>query len=270
MAVTVSATAVGASSPLQVQVEVNGLVVDDSVLLEGILGDFTWQVRGGDFVATSTQHILRDALAPINAEITYRATVNGSTYTDTVTVTYSADYAFCPLEGGNAVGLKWVATPDPLTMYVDRHVSRIHGRRRGVLRYAPAGGETGVLEAVTETASVTESLRSLLASGAPIVVRTSGDIGDILPVRVISCDTNVRELINPGQSVHRQWAIPWDEIDDPLQEDAASGALFSHVNTVLDDQTGGGLFSDFNTYMTTLADTNFEDANRHDWEGAAS
>lgn len=270
MAVTVTASLIGATTPRQVQIEVQGLTVADQVTITGAVGTHAWTVRGGSAIsATSTQVILRDALPPVNAALTYKATVNGTVYTagSTVTVTHTTDYVLSSLDGLTIIDLAWVNTGDELDMDVTQHLSVIPGRSTPVLRYSAGGGESGTWEFVTDSAAATEGLRALIAAGAPVVMRTSGSLHDMPPIRVAAIRSARRRLASiVGEK--REWDAPWVEVADPLASTATSGVTFAHLNTVITNE--GGTFDDLNTYIATLGSGTFADVNRHDWESAAS
>lgn len=270
MPVTVAATLVGASSPRQVQVEVLGLTVADQVTVTGTVGSHTWTVRGGAAIsAASSQVILRDAIPPVNAALTYKAVVNGTTYVaaSAVTVTHTSDYVLSSLDGFTVIDLSWIDNGDELSMEANQHLSFINGRRTPVVRYSAGGGESGTWEFLTTSAVNTEALRAMVAAGAPVVLRTSGQIRDLPAIRIAAIRGATRRLASLVGEV-REWSAPWIEVADPLASTASSGATFAHINTVTTNE--GGTFADLNTYIASLGAGTFADFNRHDWESAAS
>lgn len=268
MPVTITATLVGTRTPSHVQIEVDGVTVGDQVTITGTAGSSVWTVRGaGAITAASTQIIRRDTIAPVNASITYRADVAGVTYVATaLTVPHASDYVLTTLGGDLAAELAWVSNGDEIAMQDGAHLSYVHGRRNPVVRYAPAGGESGAWEFVTASAAATEALRAMLATSAPLVMRTSGAVQDLRAQRVVVIQGSRRRL-NSIAGEGREWTAPWVEVDDPLATVAAPRATFAQVNTVADDE--GGTFAALSAYIDTLGGT-FADFNRHDWETAAS
>lgn len=275
MAIEVTAVLAGTSTPQQVQVEVSGLTLGDIVTVRGHSGAHSWVVRGGQSVpALGSSLVRRDNMAPVNAPITYRATVAGVQYaSEPVTVPYSSDYVLSSLDGTVRVDMEWGANGDPIQMNSNLHLSYPNGRMTPVARYAPAGGESGAWRLLTQSPADTRVLRDLLRAGGPLLMRTSGEMLDFLPARIVVFANSVRELF--GVEGARIWELPWVEVADPQAGRAVTAWTLDDLNrawAALSTAEGSVHEYDWdvlNAFIASTGDGTFDDVNRFAWDEAA-
>lgn len=267
MAIEVSAVLAGVTIPQTVQIEVTGLEVGDGVTIEGELGSDTWVVRGAEDVsALGAQVLRRDNLTPVNTEFTYTATVNGVQYTSNpITVPYSHDYVLTTLDGKEVVDLLWVNNGDPIDINVDQHFSQVPGRSTAVVRYAPAGGESGQWQFLTESAASSRALHKMIASSAPLILRSTGLIRDFPAVRIVALSQASRTLVG-AKGENRLWDTAWREVSDPFATVPVTAWTLEDFSTVWNAL--GGSFDDLNAFIVSLGGT-FDDINRFPWDEQA-
>lgn len=263
MAVTVSAALVGVASPRLVQVTVEGLSVGHDVRVLGVLGGFTWDVRGGAVVASSSQLVVLDDLTPVNRPVQYRVEVEGVTAatSDPITVPFHADHLLMSIDGSVVVPFAWEDNADPRSITVDQHLTYVPGRRHPVVRFALAGGESGQWSLRTETPTATAALADMIGAGAPVALRSTGLVRDFPPVEVVALVTNTRTLV--GDLGWRRWDLSWVALDDPLSDQPVPGDTFADVDAAYE----GSTFADLDA---AYAGSTFGDWNRTDWVGMAA
>ncbi len=268
MAISVTVSLVGTTSPRQVQIDVGGTSPGDIVSIVGSLGTFSWSVRGAaDIVATGSQVLRRDNLAPVNVAFTYIVTVNAVQYESSeITVTYGANYVLTGLDGLDSVDFTWLDNDAPVDIDFNQHFTRVPGRDTDVMRYAEGGVESG--EYLVQTVkSDTLVLRTILRKGAPVVLRTNGSIRDIPPVSIVGITSAHRELRRKGgNSSDRNWLLGWRDASDPRATVPVTAWTFADMNAVITAE--GGTFADLNSYITAMGGT-FADINAWDWESEA-
>ncbi|WP_062077670.1 hypothetical protein [Demequina globuliformis] len=265
MAVTVSASLVGATTPRMVQIEVNGLTIGDEVTITGSTGPWSWYVRGASpAVASSSQLIRIDNTGAVNAPVVYTVRVDGADYqTAPITVTYDGDYLLTSLDGETVVDFTWLDNADPREIAIDQHFSRVPGRRSTVVRFSEAGGESGEIAARTSFVN-SRLLRAELGKSAPMILRTNGDIRDVPAVQVVSVAAAPSQLWagDGGTSKQRVWSLSWVETEDPYATVAVTNSTVADFNAFI--LTQGGTVADFNTWMLSQGGT-VADFNRFDF-----
>lgn len=271
MAIEVTAVLAGSTTPQVVQVEVTGLESGDVVSLRGATGLYSWPVRGGvDVVTTGAQLIRRDNLPALNAPVIYTATVGGVQYSaDPISVPHSGRYLLSSLDGSQTVKVAWGDNGDPLSMHFPVHLSRPHGRLTPVAISAPGGGESGAWQLLTETPLASMVMRDLLRTGQPLVMRTSGDLLDFPPARVIQPTAAPRALF--GVDGGRMWTLAWAEVSDPLASLPVTAWTLGDFSTVWATMSAAAEsehaydFATINTFIASIGGT-FADINRYAWD----
>lgn len=268
MAVTVSASTAGVMVPPVVQVVVEGLTVGAVASVVARTGGSSRVVRGRSWVASSSQLVVVDELAAINAATVYEVRVGGALAATSapVVVPFAGDYLLQSVDGSVSLApVSWRRNGLPRSVRVDQHLTYVPGRPRPVLRFAAAGGVSGAWEVRTDRAG-SRVMEALLGAGAPLVLRTDGqrrDLDAVMVVALTAGDSQTWDAIEPGTgrlSDHRVWQVSWVDIDDPLIDVASSGDTFADV----DAAHAGSTFADLDA---AYAGSTFGDWNRTDWEG---
>lgn len=267
MAVSVVASTAGAAIPPVVQVVIEGLTVGALVTVTGRAGVSSWVVRGPSWVASSSQLVVLDEISAIRSPVTYEVRVGGVLVatSEPVVVPFAAgEFLVQSVDGSvSLVPVAWRANGLPRSIEVDQHLTRVPGRRLPVLRFAAAGGPSGTWEVRTDRAG-SRVLESLLAAGAPVLLRTDGSRRDLDAVQVVALtagDSSLWEAIEDGRlSDGRVWSLSWVEVDDPMVTVAATGDTWSDVDAAY----AGDTFAELDAAYTG---STFGDWNRTDWEG---
>jgi hypothetical protein len=208
----VSATLTGIAVPRGVLVVVTGLTIGDVYAITGSSGDWSWPVRAGRGTAAATQVAVNDMHTPINVPITYTVTVAGvGTTSSAVTVTYGRRYVLQTLRGDASVEFDMIRNNAPRALATRLATFYVPGRARPVTRHDVSGGESGSIEADTEDAR-TGTIKAMLTSGVPLVLRTDGDILDLDAVEFLAVSSVTSSLIGMRR---RRWVIGHEVIDDP-------------------------------------------------------
>lgn len=235
--VSVSASLIGVNSPRTVQVVVSGLTVGAAYEVVGNWSGGSWPIRAGAGTATDTQRVLSDLAAPINIPITYTVKQGTASATSApITVTYSRRYVLQSLSGKESVAFDMIRNGAPREMSTRQAMFAIPRRARPVVRYDIAGGESGVLLADTTDARTTR-LRAMLRSGAPMLLRTDGDVLDLDAVEFLAVTGVSSSLLG---MTRRRWSLNFEVLDDP-EPDTLTGlptwddfdAAYTVVPTVL-------------------------------------
>lgn len=269
MSLAVSAVLSQSGTPRQVRVYVEGLAIGEPFRVTGTAAGHSWTVRGGfGDEAASQQLVLTDVLTPLGRAITYQVSSGDDVATapSTVTVDYDGDVLLQSIDGDDVIDIRtWRDNGDPIGTRMDRDLIPVAGRVNPILRYAPAGGESGQWELVLTTAN-TQKLRSYFREQAQLVMRLNrhthynGTACDIPPVRVVALD-DVRRVMH-GVPGLRVWELAWTEVDDPLSRTVMVGDTWSDVDAAYEGDTWADLDAAY-------PGTTWGDWNRFDWAGAA-
>lgn len=260
MALGISASLVGVFSPRTVQVVVTGLTVGADFEVVGNWSGGSWAVRAGDGTATGTQLVLADVAAPINTPITYTVTHNGSSATSAaITVTYARRYVLQSLSGEVSVEFDMIRDGAQRDLAVRGTSYQIPGRPSPVRVFDIAGGESGSLTADTE-GERSRTLKSLLQSGAPLLLRTDGSILDLEPVEFLAITGVSSSLIGMSR---RRWTLDFEVIDDPEPESVVGLPDWEDFDT----SYAGLTWADFNAEWTGSTWGQFD---VYDWASRAA
>lgn len=212
MALGITASLIGVYSPRTVQVVVTGLTVGAAYEVVGNWSGGSWAVRAGTGTAADTQLVLSDVAAPINIPVTYTVTEGGASATSAaVTVDYGRRYVLQSLSGDMSVAFDMVRNNAPRQIAPRQSAFVIPGRSRPVVVYDIAGGESGELLVDTEDTR-TATLKAMLLSGAPLLLRTDGAVLDLDPAEFLSFTGVSSSLIGMSR---RRWALGFQVLDDP-------------------------------------------------------
>lgn len=260
MTLAVAATLVGTIEPSLVQVAVSGLTVGVTFTVTGETVDgWTWTVQGGNGqTASATTAVLGDIAAPAGLALTYTVAQGGSTATSgTVTVTMSGDFdvALVTLDGSAAAIAYYDDNADPRSRPRRQASFQVAGRRDEVVRWDVSSRRTGELALETAGAQ-TVALEDMLASGAPLVVKTNGRVRDVDPVRFVQVISDADRLIGVGDL--RAWSLAVREIGNPTP----SSPLPSSTWDDFDDAYAALTWSDFDSEFASLT---WDDFDVTDW-----
>lgn len=195
----------------------------------------------------------------LGAYIEGTATTPLVAYSNEITVPYAGDYVMSSLDSQAVVGFVWHNNADPREQRIEQYLTPIPGRRNPVMRFAPAGGDSGTWAIVTRTAAETRALYDLVAAGAPVLMRTTGDVRDFEPAIIVAV-TGASRALYGSEDATRMWDLAWTEVDDPLATIPLAGDTFADV----DAGYAGTTFADLDA---AYAGTTFSDFNVHDWAG---
>lgn len=207
--VAVAASPVGATSPQIMQVVASGLTIGVPFRVVGSLpSGFSWTVPGGnDQVAAATTVYLGDTAAPLEQTVTYTVTqagVSASILAPVLPMPADWDVLLTSLSGDAAAGGFHDDNADPRDIGIRQAVFEVAGRSDPVIRWDTSTSETG--ELVIETTQVqTAALLALLRVGAPIIVRTDGQVRDLDPVQIVTIVKAPRTLV--ATSTSRRWVL---------------------------------------------------------------
>jgi hypothetical protein len=218
MAVSITATLTGSTSPQKVSVVVAGLTVGDTYDVAGVWSGGSWAVRGGSGVATSTQVVLVDVASPVNVPVTYQVIASsGSATSSAVTVGWDdggeSKYLLQSLDGSISVGFTWLDDAGPREVPIRSNLLEVAGRRGMVAALEVPGFDTGTLTARL-TAAGSLALRDLLVAGRGLaLLRTDGAVRDLPAVDFVALTRAPSELFGTGTD--RTWSLSYQVIGDP-------------------------------------------------------
>lgn len=256
----ITVTLVGSLAPQVAQIAVTGLTVGQSLSVTGNAGGVTWTVRGGDLIATGTQVVLRDVLAPLNAPVTYTVVADGtiSVTSAPITVPYDGRYVMQSLDGRMVVPFVWQDNGVPRDHRLRSEAFDIPGRASPVVRYDVAAGEQGAVRLRLSRAA-SDTLRRHLREGGPIVVvRTDAAVRDIAPAEfwlLVSASSVLWGALTPtGPGSDRVWELRYDVIDDPEPSVVVAVSTVTDFNAVyaaltvadFNAEWSGGTVAEFN------------------------
>lgn len=260
----VAVSLVGATDPQVVRIVVSNLTAGQVVAITGSAAGSTWQVRGGSVVATGTQVVLVDVLAPVNVPVTYTVNVDGTDYAaDPVTVPYSGRYVLQSLDGRTVIPIEvWWDNGLPTSLHLRSVSYPVPGRHDSPARWDVAAGEstTAVMRLST---SATQALRTHLLTDAPMLaIRTDGAVRDVPPSQLwllTSADRVLFGAVALGvKSTDRVWTIGYDVIDDPEPSTIVPASTW-------DDFDGVYAASTWDAFDTEWATSTWDDFDATDW-----
>lgn len=260
----VSGVLVGGGTPQNVQITIDDIPAGEAFLIEGVAGDYVWQVRAGAGVSDGSAIVRGDNRSPINVPYFYRVTWGDTVWlSQDVTVSYPTKYAFQSLSGRSTAFVKWMDNGLPMAPEVRYSAFAVPGRRRPVIRTdgATAGGGQLVLDTGgTQTAA----LLSLLSTGRPLVVRTDGDVRDFPTVEILLVTNVESELTGAGiqDEDTRRWSLSYLLVDDPEPNTPLALSTWNDF----DDVYAGLTWADFDEQWAGSTWSVFD---RFDWEGQA-
>lgn len=215
----VDVSLIGSGVPRAVQIVFTEVGVGQHVVVRGRLGGAVWSVPGGEFISTGEQVVLIDNRAPVNVPVVYEVLVDGVVFTSMpITVPFPGGrYLLQSLDGRTVVRFTWVRNNDPRSWNVRTEVFNVAGRARPVVRYDVPGGESG--EVIADTVGPdAETMRALLSTGRPVVLRTDGGVEDFAPSEIVMV-LGVSRVLTGGRDAFgrpwRRWSLPFTVIDDP-------------------------------------------------------
>lgn len=265
MAPAITAALVSSDVPQAVQVTVTGVPSGVSVLIEGTTGDGSaWAVPGGERVSDGGQILLTDNRTALNTPIVYRLTAAGVTYTSApLTVVYDGGVAVMQsLNGQTTVEFVWRENDLPNDPAVYSRSFDVPGRQRPPVRIAPGGDGAGALSIRTDRHN-TEQLRALLRAGAPVVVRTDGQVRDFPAVDIVLITGAPNELWRvvtaQGMSTDRVWSLSYLLVDDPEPGTALSAFTWDDFDAAMASRT----WDDFDALF---ASSTWDQFDAYDWD----
>lgn len=269
----VTASLVGVTTPQAVQVAVSGLTVGDTYDITGSVataaGVVSWPVRAGRGTATSTQVVVGDAAAPVNAPITYtvQTGANGSAASAPLTVPHAGRYLLQSVDGRTTATFGLRDNADPRTTRLRTATYAVSGRSRPPSRWDVAAGENGDLLLAT-AGTQTAALKALLEGGGPLLLRTDGAVRDLAPVEYVLPTAATRTLTGawvdgtPQTVNERLWQVRFEVIDDPEPDTALALSSWDDF-----DATYAGLSgNDFDAEWAGQDGNTFD---REDWASRA-
>lgn len=260
MALGIAASLIGVYSPRTVQIVVTGMTPGADYEIVGNWPDGSWPVRAGTGTADDTQLVLSDLSTPINTQITYTVTHGGvEVVSDEIVVDYPHKAVLQSLSGDVSVPLDLRDNQAPQRLTLRQSPFMIPGRARPVVLYDIAGGETGELRANTDGTD-TRVLKALLKSGAPLLMRTDGNVCDLDAVSFLSFTGASSSLI---VGTRRRWQLDYQVIDDPEPDALIGLPTWDDFDAAYDGLT----WADFDAEFTGLTWANFD---RIDWATRAA
>lgn len=260
MTLAVAASLVGTLEPSLVQVAVSGLTVGVAFTVTGATVDgWTWTVQGGnDQPAGASTAVLGDIAAPVGVAFTYTVDQAGTTAASgsvTLTMDSTLDVALVTLDGSAAALAYYDDNADPRSRPRRQASFQVAGRRDEVVRWDVSSRRTGELALETSGAQ-TGALEELLASGAPLVVKTNGRIRDVDLVRFVQVVSDADQLV--GSTNARAWSLAIREIGNPTP----STPLPSSTWDDFDDAYAALTWSSFDSEFASLT---WDDFDVTDW-----
>lgn len=259
MAVTLTATLLGSAEPRRVQLVLAGTTAGQAYQVTGAAGGFTWSIPGGSGTSTGGQVLLVDTRGPLGAQATYTAVVAGVSYTAVVTVPWSApEPAVLQSLDGLTVAKVMVANPeDERTGGRRAWLSAIGGRRSPVGRIDLELSSTTswVLEADDADSA---TVQALLATGAPLVLRTVLAIQDRPPVE-IGLPMSVGHSLVGQVGTLRTYDLKVQILDDPEPGTVLGSFTWDDVDTAI------GTTRTWDDLDTALTGMTWDQLDAYDW-----
>jgi hypothetical protein len=257
--VAVAASLLTLPAPTSVQVSLTGMTIGQPFSVVGSTASgFTWPVPGGVATATATSAILVDNRAPLNGPVTYQLLYGGVTYTSgSVTVPFTGwKTVLQSLDGDLSVPVL-VNTLDERSVGSRVVTFPVAGRRNPPTRFDSMSVETGSFDVVADE-TTTAALKTLLASGAPMVRRSTPGFLGINPSELIQVNGSVSHRLYAKSDLMRQWSIPFVVIDDPEPSVTAVAFDWDDFDTIYAAFTWG-------TWDTEWSASTWDDFDKYDW-----
>lgn len=216
MAIAVTATVLTAAEPAPVQVLVTGMSSGEDYTVVGVYGSYTWPIPGGTGTSDGSNLLLVDNRAPLNASITYQATVDGVPYTSSsVSVTFDGVCILQDIAGDTIASVELASAADERNREARVSLFRVAGRRDMPGRYDKglAPSMTLVVEASGTQAT---NLNALIDAGGPIVRRNDASILErgLPPVEILAVLSTSDALVGALGTL-RQFAMSAQVVGDP-------------------------------------------------------
>lgn len=261
MVLGITASLIGIYSPRTVQLVVTGLTVGETYSVAGNWSGGSWPVRAGIGVAVDTQVVLPDVAAPINTPITYTVQHDvEQAVSAPITVAYGHESVLQSLAGDVSVTLDLRDNRAPRQLTQRQSTFMVPGRRYPVGRYDIAGGESGELWANTDGPD-TATMRELLALGAPLLMRSNGQVADFEATAFLLF-TDVSSSLLVGTK--RRWQLGYQMLDDPEPDTLAGLPTWDDFDA---SYTGLTWDDDFDSEW---AGSTWDAFDTHDWATRAA
>jgi hypothetical protein len=260
MALGISTTVLTMDPPASTSVVLTDVPLGQEFTVLGNYNNETWPVPGGVGVGTGvgTQIVLSDNRTALNVPFYYTMTTGGTTYTsNSVTVSNPTDYVLQALDRTVIVPFIWQDNGLPRTPTIRTRVYDVPGNPRPPSRYAPAGLGSITIIGTTDVNN-SRLIRQLF--DRPIVVRTSGCVGDFPAVELVTIVAAPSELRGDGEgaTTMRTWQFECIFTGDPEPGVVAVAFDFDDFDTIY---TGVG----FTAFDAAWAGQGFDAFDRYDW-----
>lgn len=260
MALAVVPSLIGVYSPRTVQIVITGMTVGETYSVAGNRSGGTWPVRAGTGTAQGTQLVLPDIATPVNVPITYTVIHDGQEVTSApLTVPYAHRAVLQSLSAAVSVPLDLRDNGAPWTLSLRQSTFAVPRRPRPAVRYDIAAGESGALRVNTDGAD-TGTLKALLKSGAPLLMRTDGTAAD-LGATAYLLFTRVSSSLLVG--TRRRWDLDYELLDDPEPDTLVGLPTWADFDAAYDGLT----WADFNAEWAGLTWADFD---TYDWATRAA
>lgn len=256
MVLEISASVVGTSDPRTVQVVASGLTVGEAYEIRGSWAGGSWMVRGGVGVATEAQVILGDAATPVNTDVTYAVLHAGQAAASSpLVVEYAGQYVLQTLDAQTALAFEGRDNAMPRQVGIRQALFFVAGRPDPVVLYDTATLDSGSWDIIT-TPEQSRTLRTLLTVGAPLILRTDGNVRDLAAVEYVIITAASSTLL--GDEDDRVWVLAYQVIDDPEPGTVVSTSTWTQFDGAYDGLT-------WNTFNTEWAGLTWDDFDVEDW-----
>lgn len=257
MAVAVTATVTGASTPQKVSVVLSGLTIGGAYAVTGVWAGGSWPVRGGVGVATAAQVVLADVATPVNVPITYQVVAtSGSAVSAAVTVTYPGRGLFASLTGEDSAGFLTMVNDIPRSVGRRSVVLAVAGRADPVVVTDAALSDSGQLVVQVDPAG-DAALRALLADGGVVLSRNNGAVPGLPAAEHLAITEASAAGYGPG-ATGRRWTIGYQVVAMPEPTTALALSTWDDFDRVYAAST----WADFDAEWASLT---WELADRTDW-----
>lgn len=264
MALGITAALAGDLTPQAVQVVVTGMTAGQAYTVTGSWAGGSWPVRGGVGVAAAAQLVFADVAAPINTPVTYTVQHNGAMATSSaVTVAIAGRIVLALADGSAAVAIPSSGVRDnrnPRRRERRQATFEVEGRPDPVVRYTIAPSPSSSI--VVRTAGAQSfALDELLATGAPLMLRTDGALRDLpaTAVVMVSGDESALTGLVDDAGVHREWTLPFRYVGDPEPNTVVPVATWEDFDAYYAAST-------WNAFDTQWAAASWNDYDAFDWE----
>ena len=252
MALGITAALTATANPRAVQVVVTGLTVGEDFEIRGEWVGGEWPVRAGTGVAEATQVVRIDIHTPVNVPVYYTVVSAGVAATSSaLTVDYGRKYVLQALDGSMSVEFDMIRNNAPRSLAVRQVAFAISGRPSPLVRYDIAGGESGELVVDTD-GDRSATLKAMLNSGAPLLLRTDGAVLDLAAVEHLSISSVGSALIG---MTRRRWSLGFAVIDDPEPRTLVTSSNWDQFDASYEGVTWDGFDAEWSTLTWDSFDT---------------